>query len=31
MAGLSKEALPPLSSYPSTNFYGPHATKSDYD
>jgi hypothetical protein len=28
MANLSKEALPP---YPSTNYYGPHITKSDYD
>jgi hypothetical protein len=28
MANLSKEALPP---YPSTNYYGPHITKLDYD
>ncbi len=28
MAFSSKEALP---SYPSTNYYGPHVTKSDYD
>ena len=28
MANLSKEALPP---YPSTNYYGPHVTKSDYN
>jgi hypothetical protein len=31
MANLSKEALPPISSYPSTNYYGPHITKADYD
>jgi hypothetical protein len=31
MAKLSEEALPPLSSYPSTNYYGPHVTKQDYD
>jgi hypothetical protein len=31
MAQLSKEALPILSTYPSTNYYGPHVTKSDYD
>ena len=31
MAQLSKEALPPLTSYPSTNYYGPHVTKPDYD
>ena len=27
----SKEALPLLSTYPSTNYYGPHVTKADYD
>src|SRR5271168_2499276 len=31
MAQLSKEALPLLSTYPSTNYYGPHITKADYD
>jgi hypothetical protein len=31
MAQLSKEALPLLSTYPSTNYYGPHVTKADYD
>ena|ERR1700730_6803558 len=31
MANLSKEALPSIPSYPSTNFYGPHVTKADYD
>ena len=28
MANLSKEALP---CYPSTNYYGPHVTKADYE
>lgn len=31
MASLSKEPLPSITSYPSTNFYGPHVTKADYD
>ena len=31
MANLSKEALPSIPSYPSTNFYGLHVTKADYD
>ena len=28
MANLSKEGFP---SYPSTNYYGPHVIKADYD
>jgi hypothetical protein len=31
MAQLSTEALPLLSTYPSTNYYGLHVTKADYD
>jgi hypothetical protein len=31
MAQLSKEALPLLSTYPSTNYYSLHVTKVDYD
>jgi hypothetical protein len=31
MAQLSKEALPLFSTYPSTNYYGPHVTKANYD
>jgi hypothetical protein len=31
MANLSKEALPSIPSYPSTNFYSLHVTKADYD
>jgi len=31
MATLSKEPLPPITSYPTTNYYSPHVTKADYD
>jgi hypothetical protein len=31
MARLSKETLPLLSTYPSTDYYGLHITKADYD
>ena len=31
MANLSKEALPSISSYPFTNYSGPHITKEDYN
>jgi hypothetical protein len=31
MANISKETLPRPRTYPSSNYYGPHVTKLDYD